>query len=207
LSWRPDAFELVATTVTLTGGNTGTYNDTLYLIAGNTSDTDYTAIYTYRAVGTTTTPTPISPISFITSGQQIKHTRVNNFAQFDPILPTENRLTVGKTATPTQSASNGPITFSLIITNSGTVDAIVEDFTDTLPTTPGSPIYLPGSSRYNGVSIADPTILGSALTWIGSFAIPAGTTRSLTFQVNRRPPTDLHEPWRRTHQHNQIDTT
>jgi len=184
LSWRADAFELVATTLTLSGGNSGTYNDTLYLVAANASDTAYTAAYTYRAVGTTTTPTPISPISFITSGQQIKHTRVNNFAQFDPILPTENRLTVGKTATPTLSANNGPITFTLIATNGGTVETVLEDFADTLPATPGSPTYLPGSSRYNGVTIADPAISGSTLTWIGSFAVPAGATRSLTFQVN-----------------------
>ena len=184
LSWRADAFELVATTITLSRGNSGTYNDTLYLIAGNVSDTDYTAVYTYRAVGVTTTPTPISPISFISSGQQIKHTRVNNFAQFLPILPIENRMTLGKVASATQMPSNGPVTFTLIATNSGTVETILEDFVDTLPTTPGSPTYVPGSSRYNGVPIADPTISGSTLTWIGSFAVPAGATRSLTFQAS-----------------------
>jgi uncharacterized repeat protein (TIGR01451 family) len=208
LSWRADAFELVATTVTLSRGNSGTYNDTLYLVAANSSDTDYAAVYTYRTVGTTTTPTPVSPISFISSGQQIKHTRVDNFAQFDPILPVENKLTVGKTASPTQSASNGPITFTLIATNSGTIDAVLEDFTDTLPTTPASPTYVSSSSRYNGVAIADPVLSGSTLTWVGTFAIPAGTTRSLTFQVNL--PTANGTYTNRGVAHistNQIDTT
>ena len=184
LSWRADAFELITTTVTLSRGNSGTYNDTLYLIAGSSSDTDYTAVYTYRTVGTITTPTPVSPISFISSGQQIKHTRVNDFAQFMPILPAENKMTLGKLASVAQMPSNGPVTFTLIATNSGMVDTILEDFVDTLPTLPGSPTYVAGSSRYDGVAIADPTISSSMLTWIGSFAIPAGTTRSLTFQAS-----------------------
>src|SRR5262249_6004844 len=62
LSGRGDPFEWGAPTVSLSRGKNGTYNDTLSLAATNAADTDYTAVYTYRTVGTTTTATPISPI-------------------------------------------------------------------------------------------------------------------------------------------------
>jgi len=65
-----------------------------------------------------------------------------------------------------------------------------------------------GSSRYNGVSIAEPTISGASLTWIGTFALPAGTTRTLTFQVNLPPNNGTYTNRAIAHiGSSQIDTT
>jgi len=183
LSWRSDAYELVLSTLVLTGGNTGNHTDTLYLVVPSSSSTDYTATYTYRTVATTTTATPVSPISFISSGQQLKHTRVNNYVQFDPIQPANNLLTLGKTVSPAQALAGANVTFSLILTNAGTVPTIVEDLMDTLPTLPASLTYVPGSSRYQGAVIPDPGVSGEILTWIGTFNIPAGGIATLSFQA------------------------
>ena len=184
LNWRPDAYEMISSSITLSGGNTGTYNDQLLIIAGTSSATTYSAVYQFRAVNTTTAPTTVSPISYISSGTQIKHTTTGTYGSIPPIAPTDNELTIGKQASPTQLYGPGTLTYTIFATNSGTVDTILEDFVDTLPATPAAPSYINGSSLFNGVTIADPVISGSSLTWIGVFTLPPGSTRSLTFQVS-----------------------
>src|SRR5262245_11418547 len=67
-SWRADVFQLIGTTITLSGANTGTFTDTLLIppsSIASTADTDYTAVYTFRVVGTTATPTGVSPVGYI----------------------------------------------------------------------------------------------------------------------------------------------
>jgi len=39
MNWRPDAYEMLSSSITLSGGNTGTYNDQLLIIAGSSSAT------------------------------------------------------------------------------------------------------------------------------------------------------------------------
>jgi uncharacterized repeat protein (TIGR01451 family) len=184
LNWRPDAYEMISSSITLSGGNTGTYNDQLLIITANSSATTYSAVYQFRAVNTTTTPTTVSPISYISSGAQIKHTTTGTYGSIPPIDPTQNLLTIGKQASVSELFGPTTITYTLFATNSGTVDVILEDFADTLPTSPAMPGYVSGSSRFNGAAIADPIISGSTLTWIGVFALPPGATRSLTFQAS-----------------------
>ena len=48
LSWNADAFELQSTSITLSGGNTGTSTDRLAITVPNSPDTGYTAVYTFR---------------------------------------------------------------------------------------------------------------------------------------------------------------
>jgi uncharacterized repeat protein (TIGR01451 family) len=71
----------------------------------------------------------------------------------------------------------------LRLVNSGSFAMTVDDFVDTLPTTPASATYTTNTSMFNGVAIGNPTIAGATLTWNGSFAVPAGQTRDLTFSV------------------------
>ena len=183
-TWRPDAFEMISSEIVLTGGNSGTYRDQLLVIAPNNTATPYVATFRFRAISMTTAPTVVSPIGYISSGNQIKHTTTGNYGTFPPIQPPANWFTIGKTAAPTQLLTAGVVTFTLSVTNSGGYEALLEDFVDTLPTTPAPVTYVPGSARYNTVSIADPIISGSTLTWIGSFVVPAGSVRTLTFQAN-----------------------
>ena len=184
LNWRADAFELISSSITLSGGNTGTYNDQLLIIAGSPTATEYVAVYRFRAVSMTTAPTTISPISFISSGSPIKHTTTGNYGSIPPMLPTDNRLTIGKQSSAAELFGAGVLGFTINATNSGTVEAILEDFVDTLPASPAALSYVSGSARFNGVPINDPVVSGSTLTWVGTFTLPAGASRALTFNVS-----------------------
>ena len=64
----------------------------------------------------------------------------------------------------------------------------VDDFVDTLPTTPASATYTPAASKFNGVAIGIQS--PATLTWT-LFAVPAGQTRDLT-QRNPAHPGYLH---------------
>ena len=92
-------------------------------------------------------------------------------------------LALTKIATPVTLAAAGTVSYKLRLTNSGSFSMTVNDFVDTLPTTPASATYTNNSSTYNGVAIGNPTISGATLTWTGSFVVPAGTTRDLVFSV------------------------
>jgi uncharacterized repeat protein (TIGR01451 family) len=92
-------------------------------------------------------------------------------------------LTLSKIANPTTAAAGSTVTYTLRVANTGPVNYTLTDFVDTPPTSPASPTYVSGSSFFNGVSIANPVTSGSTRTWTGSFLIPAGQTRDLTYQL------------------------
>ncbi|HEV2912752.1 MAG TPA: hypothetical protein VGX92_05490 [Pyrinomonadaceae bacterium] len=181
VNWAASSYQLVTTTIVFTGGNNVTYTDQLYVDnLTSPSDTGYVVTYSFRAVAVATAPETITPMVYIASGTNIKHT------QGDPgsISPAANALSMTKLASPTPVYAGATVTYTLRLNNTtGAYDATVEDFVDSLPTTPASPSYITGSSAYNGVSVANPSISGTTLTWVGSFVVPAGQTRDLTFQV------------------------
>lgn len=181
LSWVANNYQLLTTTVVLSGGNTGTYTDQLFISGlSSSSDTNYTVTYSFRATGVSAAPQIVTPMVFIASGTQIKHT------QGDPgtISPASNTLTLSKLSNVTTVYPASTVTYTLRISNAaGAYDVTIEDFTDTLPTTPASLSYVAGSSTYNGAVIANPSISGATLVWVGSFVVPAGQTRDLTFQA------------------------
>jgi uncharacterized repeat protein (TIGR01451 family) len=83
----------------------------------------------------------------------------------------------------TVTAASATVTYTLRATNAGTGSVTLNDFVDTPPTSPAAPTYVSGSSKFNGVAIGNPTSSGGKLTWSGSFVVPAGTFRDLTFQM------------------------
>jgi uncharacterized repeat protein (TIGR01451 family) len=92
-------------------------------------------------------------------------------------------LTLTKTASASPVLTGGTLAYTLRVTNAGNAAYTLNDFVDTPPTTPGAPAYVAGSSRFNGAAIANPTASGGKLTWAGSFSVPAGSTRDLTYQM------------------------
>jgi hypothetical protein len=187
-SWRADALQLTGTTITLSqiggSGNTGTFTDTLLIPPSSlpsTANTGYTAVYTFRVVRTTTTFIPVSPVAYISSGAQVKHTDTGSFASLPPIPPPTNVTTLAKSV-----AFSGPgtVTYMLTLTNPSTFDVSMDRFVDTLPSSPANVTYVAGTSLYNGVPIADPAISGQTLTWTNLFTVPAGSSRSLVFQAH-----------------------
>ncbi|PYS86391.1 MAG: hypothetical protein DMF70_02375 [Acidobacteria bacterium] len=111
-------------------------------------------------------------------------------------------LTLSKIANPTTAAAGATVTYTLRVANTGPVNYTLTDFVDTPPTSPAGPVnytltdfvdtpptspasptYVSGSSFFNGVSIPNPVTSGSTRTWTGSYLIPAGQTRDLTYQL------------------------
>ena len=92
-------------------------------------------------------------------------------------------LTLSKIANPTTAAAGATVTYTLRVANTGPVNYTLTDFIDTPPTSPATPTYVSGSSFFNGASIPNPVTSGSTRTWTGSFLVPAGQTRDLTYQM------------------------
>jgi uncharacterized repeat protein (TIGR01451 family) len=92
-------------------------------------------------------------------------------------------LTLTKTGTPSPVYTNGTVTYTLRVTNTGPAAYTLADYVDTPPTSPGSPAYVAGSSTFNGAAIANPTIASGKMTWTGTFLIPAGTSRDLAYRM------------------------
>jgi uncharacterized repeat protein (TIGR01451 family) len=92
-------------------------------------------------------------------------------------------LTLSKIANPTTAAAGATVTYTLRVANTGPVNYTLTDFVDTPPSSPASPTYVSGSSYFNGIAIPNPVTSGSTRTWTGSFLVPAGQTRDLTYQL------------------------
>lgn len=188
-TWRADCFMLYTTTITLSGGNSGTFTDQLLIPPSSIpspANTNYTAMYTFRVADTCTLPTTVSPVAYISSGTQVKHTATGNFGELPPVNPVSNNLIIlGKTATPdTLPGTGGIVTYTITFANGAADDVTIDDVRDTLPTTPAIPTYVSGSSQWNGSPVPDPIVAGNVLTWYGFFTIPAGSTATLTYQIS-----------------------
>lgn len=187
-NWRADAFELVGSNVTLSGGNAGSYDNTLYINSvPSSSDTHYVATYYFRAVGTTGVTTTLSPVSYIASGTQIKHTSLSSGAYsvtggLQPVESAQAAVVLTKAVShATLPAQGGRVTYTLTVTNTGLAAVSLDSFSDILP---AGATYVAGSCSFNGTGMADPGITGTTLTWSSIFAIPAGSSRTLVFQAD-----------------------
>lgn len=96
-------------------------------------------------------------------------------------LPPPLALVKSVSSSPVLTGST--VTYTLRVTNSGASDYTLTDFVDTPPTSPGAPAYVAGSSKFNNVAVGNPASSGGKLTWSGTFLIPAGQGRSLTYQM------------------------
>ncbi|HEX6184280.1 MAG TPA: hypothetical protein VFZ44_10410 [Pyrinomonadaceae bacterium] len=187
LGWAANSYELYASTITLTGSNTGTYADMLLIPPASltsTANTAYEAVYLFRAVNFTTGPTAVSPVNYISSGTQVKHTDTSGYASLSPVQQITNTTVITKLVNTAVVYNATVVTYTARITNSGSTEVQIDQVVDTLPTSPATVTYVAGSSTYNGASIPDPAVTGSTLTYARTFSVPAGSTRDLTYQVN-----------------------
>lgn len=181
-----NVFKLYSTSVTFSGGNTGTYTNQLLVPSSaftSTSSTGYSFVATYLVVGMKATTTAVSPVAYISSGNQVKHTDTSGYSSLPPIAPTDNTLTLSKLVDSALWPTGGIPTYTLRISNAGSSSVTVDDFVDSLPTTPSTVSYVSGSSSFAGSTIGDPSISGNTLTWSGTFTVPANGSADLTFQA------------------------
>ncbi|MCC5616139.1 DUF11 domain-containing protein [Nostoc sp. CHAB 5836] len=183
IDWPANAYKLVGTQMSLSGGNTGTFNDILHKVVSNSQTTSYTLTYTFIATGSTVAPTTVSPISQLSSGTQIKHNDTGSFASLPPIPPTVNNVTISKSVNTSIMPTGGVATYTITIRNTGTIPVTLDDLVDQLPTSPGAVSYVTNSAKFNGSAIANPNIAASKLTFLGLFTVPAGGTSTLTYQA------------------------
>lgn len=194
-SWPASSFELIDTSITLSGGNTGTWNDTLYITPTSPSDSDYVIHYTFKIKGAPNSTTPIYPVSYINSGgTNIKHTDTGSFGSLAPIeVPTQN-ISI-KSLSSTESAgsacfpgpSGGTTSLTAQIENTGTTDVTLDDIAITFPTSPDTATYVASSALFDGSAVGvTPTTSGDTMTWTKAFVIPAGTTKD--FQITATIP-------------------
>ncbi|HEX8337218.1 MAG TPA: hypothetical protein VF621_10850, partial [Pyrinomonadaceae bacterium] len=142
-----------------------------------------TSVYTVKILaGGTTTPGALI-LDF--SGSSFHYNNDYGTGGGAPtITATSPAITLSKlSSAATVTAAGATVTYTLRATNAGTSSVTLNDFIDTPPTSPAAPAYVNGSSTFNGAAIANPTSAGGKLTWSGSFVVPAGTSRDLTFQM------------------------
>jgi uncharacterized repeat protein (TIGR01451 family) len=183
IDWPANAYKLVGTQISLSGGNTGTFNDILHKVLSNSTTTSYTLTYTFIATGATVAPTTVSPITQLSSGTQIKHNDSGSFASLPPIQPTVNNVTLSKSVNTPVMATGGVATYTITLNNTGTIPVTLDDIVDQLPSSPGAVSYITNSGKFNGSAIANPNIAASKLTFLGLFTVPAGGTSTLTYQA------------------------
>jgi uncharacterized repeat protein (TIGR01451 family) len=185
--WSANSYELYQSTITLSGSNTGTYSNMLLIPPASitsTANTAYEAVYLFRAVNFTGGPTAVSPVNYISSGTQVKHTDTSGYASLSPVQQITNTTVITKLVNTAVVFNATVVTYTARITNSGSSEVQIDQVTDTLPTSPAAVTYVAGSSAYDGAAIPDPAVVGSTLIYARTFTIPANSTRDLTYQVN-----------------------
>ncbi|MEP7028102.1 MAG: hypothetical protein ABI960_05865, partial [Candidatus Eisenbacteria bacterium] len=131
LAWSASVFELISSQITFSGSaNAGVVTDSLIVAPGSSSNTDYVAVYTMRAAGTTVAPTSVTPIGYFASGANVKHTDTGNYGGFSTIPPPASQLTLAKTAVPNFLVGGGISTYTVRVTNSGSGAATLDNFKD-----------------------------------------------------------------------------
>ncbi len=136
--------------------------------------------YTVKVLSTGTTTAGTAILDFSGSSYHYNNDYGDTVISITALPPP---LTLTKIANPTNPTAGSTVTYTLRVTNSGTASYTLTDFVDTPPTSPATPTYVSGSSTFNGASISNPVAAGSTRTWTGSFVVPGGTTRDLTYQM------------------------
>ena len=207
-TWPTRALRLESTAITVRGksGNT-TFSGTNVLLVTDinnrnkfTSGTTYTATFTYRVLGSTTSAPEVRPVAHIASGTQMKHT--GSYPTAAVTIATNqiaNSISVGKTVVGSISKSGSvfPVTYRVTVTDSvtaSTVDQIVDDV-------PAGAVFVAGSAqivdatRTSATTIANPVNIGTSgdpkYVFAGPFTLrgsAAPYTATLEYRVNLPAP-------------------
>lgn len=185
-NWNAGAFELVNVNLWLTNKSLAVTNVVNYLqlpagIANwSGGQLKYNAYYLFHCIAVTSGNTPVSPITLNSQGQTQTHTDTSGYGAFAPIQTPTNTTVLSKLANLSQLYTNEIAVYTIRITNSGPNAVTLDRIVDTLP---AGISYVAGSSKFNGVTVLNPAIAGSVLTWSESYTNPAYGACDLTFQA------------------------
>ena len=180
-NWSAGTFQLVACSIAFSNGTALDFVLTNTLSMTNAPKGDsYEADYYVRAISTTVSNTPVSPVSYIQSGTQVKHTAVTG-SSLPPILPATNLTTLNWLVASAQLYTNEVLTFTLRVTNASSLFAVTLDrFLDTLP--PGF-VYVANSSSFGAAPMLDPANVSQVLTWSQGYTVPPASSADLVFRA------------------------
>jgi hypothetical protein len=197
LSWPANALELFDVRIEFhTGKNVSVdgasctdpvdparvFNDTLFPNLPDNADRCYQVLYTFRVKDFFPIPNPVVPANYVSSGQGVKHTDQDNVISVDPPV---NLQTLSKMADRDCDIAGGDVvTYTVTITNPGSLESVVDDIVDTLP---AGVTYVTGTAKFNGVTIPNPFTSTSGgvqtLLFVHLFTTAAGSTSTLTYGV------------------------
>ncbi len=144
-NWPADAYELTGVNIVYTGGPVGGVNDKLFVEGLSAPDKTYTITYTICKRLSVALPL-ILPITSVAGGSNN-----NKYGPLDPAVTVQ--LTALKEVSPTGAVSPGTLlTYTITITNTGTVAATSMTLTDAIP---ANTTYVAGSTTLNAVAVAD----------------------------------------------------
>ena len=146
------------------------------------------ATYTFQTIGQVSVA--LSPLVDAKSGIYKYNPDFATFPGTTVPAPT-NKVVLAKSVNTVESPGAVTVTYTLTATNTGSSTTYLDEFIDTLPSSPAAAGYVAGSSKLNGVAFGNPVITGQSLSWKdpgtkpgGQFAVPAGGTLQLSFQAN-----------------------
>lgn len=190
LDWPADVFELRTVHTELLdplgpcAPLVQTIEDALHAALPPASSFCFASTYTFRIRGDVPGITPISPVAYISSGAQIKHTALDCLLSAACDIPSPvNETTVGKAVSPTTLPGAGMATYAIALSNAGAASVTVDDVVDLLPNLPGAATYVPSSATYAGVPLEDPSVAGQELRFTGPFVVPAAQAETLRYDV------------------------
>ena len=183
-TFNADGYQLSSVSIDLNGTVT---NDTLYLSGLSSPDKPYKITYTFCPLSPIGAP-PSVPITWISSGTQIKHTDPDTSGNGTVFLSSS------KSVSPTGTVSPGTkLTYTVGVTNSGNADATGMTLVDVIP---ANTTYVTSSTTLNGTAVADvagamPYATSNEIhsTGAASGTIAAGQTATVVFMVTVNSPT------------------
>lgn len=183
-SFPAGAWRLVDVSMDIVDTSTN-YSNMLAINALDGTSSQYTATYTFKAVGTSTAAAEIAPIQYIASGTQVKNTNLSGSVTLPTLAAVDNQLTVAKTASvSTLPASGGTVEYTVTVTNAGTNPATIDEVSDILPV---GDSYSTGTAKIDDVTVADPLINPSgptdSLTFVGPITIPASGSKTFKYTL------------------------
>jgi uncharacterized repeat protein (TIGR02543 family) len=199
-SWPTSAFRLESTEIRFYNNKSyngasliGTYSNTLSLKQKTVAPTDtslyYIAVYTFRIIGPTSSTAVVAPIAQIASGTQTKHTDVSSSTGFASsiaaVSPTTSlAVTKSVSGTTTLSADKTIFSYTVLIANTGSAAASVDQVIDT----PDPALtYVADSAKFAGVAVANPSVSptdSTKLLFAGPYNIANGATGLLTYKMS-----------------------
>lgn len=180
LSWDAASYRMVSSVIIASGGNVGTYSNTLLVTFPTSKNTIFTNRYTFRAVAVAPSNS-ISPL-FVESGcgGNYNHAPPPAAGMVQSISLASNTAFVVTSASVSQLYTNQAVTFTVTFTNSSPIAITLDAVADTLPS---GFSYVEGSSLLDGVPLNDPTISNRLLKWTQPYTVAGTGTGLMTFQA------------------------